>query len=744
MTYETIYFKLAEVRQYEKETGAFTVKAYLYDFDKTSGVMSPCYTLTETGRKIEMTAHITGHFFRKLCTCNIYRGWVTHREEEELILSRIDRTELNTSPLLSSFLRQYIKRVKAVKELVKDFQAGGFSSLSDFFKSIPPSKVNAETMKKILTDLESHEQYAQLQDLLEAADCSPASAAGLFISYGGQAVEQLKNDPFHTFMEGQIDWKSADKLFLYFGNDKTAPIRCRTAVYDVLQYDVKYNGSVCTQFNDLIKRIGNRVNRESMQAFQAADIEQIVRNQAAVMIDKEFGNDVYLPEQYRLEQSLAVQLNRILHSPKRSFPRYTPMDLRAFFQEHTLPGGVKLSAEQISVIEEAMTNPVTMIHGDPGCGKTVTIRGLVDAIQHFAPSAAIRLCAPTGKAARNLAHITEREASTLHSLIFNIKNARKSPKDLGYLDFILIDEAAMLDNERILELLELLDPACRLVLIGDANQLPSIGPGIVFKQLLEAASVMSLRLTKVFRQKAGSEILRLARDIVQYTDNEPPVNPKNYTGDVQFISSLGSKKTCAAVERKVQELMTAGVSPDDILVLSPIRGKDLGTRNLNAELANILNLGRSAQTVKLAEFRVGDKVIQGKNLYENGRMSVYNGAAGRITGIDPNKKEICVDFPDSGIIRYDSKSVEMLELAYALTIHKFQGSEIPYVILPMDGTFLRMLNRQLVYTAVTRAKVKLIIIGSEASFKDAVCKDTLEDRHSHLGARLDRLCFTPS
>ena len=688
MTYETIYFKLAEVRQYEKETGAFTVKAYLYDFDKASGVMSPCYTLTETGRKIEMTAHITGHFFRKLCTCNIYRGWVTHREEEELILSRIDRTELNTSPLLSSFLRQYIKRVKAVKELVKDFQAGGFSSLSDFFKSIPPSKVNAETMKKILTDLESHEQYAQLQDLLEAADCSPASAAGLFISYGGQAVEQLKNDPFHTFMEGQIDWKSADKLFLYFGNDKTAPIRCRTAVYDVLQYDVKYNGSVCTQFNDLIKRIGNRVNRESMQAFQAADIEQIVRNQAAVMIDKEFGNDVYLPEQYRLEQSLAVQLNRILHSPKRSFPRYTPMDLRAFFQEHTLPGGVKLSAEQISVIEEAMTNPVTMIHGDPGCGKTVTIRGLVDAIQHFAPSAAIRLCAPTGKAARNLAHITEREASTLHSLIFNIKNARKSPKDLGYLDFILIDEAAMLDNERILELLELLDPACRLVLIGDANQLPSIGPGIVFKQLLEAASVMSLRLTKVFRQKAGSEILRLARDIVQYTDNEPPVNPKNYTGDVQFISSLGSKKTCAAVERKVQELMAAGVSPDDILVLSPIRGKDLGTRNLNAELANILNLGRSAQTVKLAEFRVGDKVIQGKNLYENGRMSVYNGAAGRITGIDPNKKEICVDFPDSGIIRYDSKSVEMLELAYALTIHKFQGSEIPYVILPMDGTFL--------------------------------------------------------
>ena len=582
----------------------------------------------------------------------------------------------------------------------------------------------------------------RLTEFLCAYGIKPLVALKLYRAYGSAALETVHENPY-IISASHIgaSFAEADNLALELGIEGDSINRISAAVLFELQHN-SGNGHCFIPRDKLIAATSQLI---SVPADLVSDAIDSLSENGGLVCDKVANLNVcYLTELYEAETYTAERLKSMVGLKTKSSANIERLitKLESLYD-------ISYAPLQKQSIELALNNRILVITGGPGTGKTTILKGILSLYDEL--ELETLLAAPTGRAAKRMSELTGREASTIHRLL-GAKMAEdgetvvfsKHEGDPLNCDALVLDECSMVDITLMSSLLKALKPGCRLVLVGDADQLPSVGPGNVFSDIIRSQTVPTVRLTEIFRQKGDSRIVRNAHMINR---GEHPDFEAN-TGDFFRLRRLkGGTAVETIVElcaRRLPENMK--IPSASIQVLSPTRKGETGTVNLNKRLQAALNPPSESKKEKLfgeAVFRVGDRVIQTKNNYDTiwktkGDVSgagVYNGDIGTIAQIDSITETLTVDFEDK-LATYSFEMLNELEHAWALTVHKSQGSEYRAVVLALSGDVQMLLTRGVLYTAVTRAKELLIMVGDDNIAHRMIDNNKQSRRYSALRLRL--------
>ena len=436
------------------------------------------------------------------------------------------------------------------------------------------------------------------------------------------------------------------------------------------------------------------------------------------------GDAIYLPAFYYSEVGVARNIKRLTAVPA---PITKAIDIKALEKKE----GIEYDEVQIEAIQEALASKVMVLTGGPGTGKTTVTKAIIAALDSVGME--IQLAAPTGRAAKRMSEATGMEARTIHRLL-------EYTPDCGYNrnednpidgDVLIVDEASMIDIVLMNALVKALPDDMRFVLIGDIDQLPSVGAGNVLRDIIASEVVPVVRLTKIFRQAQSSKIIMNAHAI---NEGKQPDIRTDKDSDFFFIEDNNAEHAAKQIVDLVQWRLPGKykVSPTAIQVLSPMKKGPLGTVALNEMLQHALNPCGISLTRNGTEYRLHDKVMQIKNNYDKG---VFNGDIGYIDSVDTEDGKLSIQY-DSGLVEYDLTDLDEVVLAYATTVHKSQGSEFPIVVMPVSMEHYIMLQRNLIYTGITRAKQLLVIVGTRRALGYAIQNVVITKRNSRLQARL--------
>lgn len=582
----------------------------------------------------------------------------------------------------------------------------------------------------------------RLTEFLCAYGIKPLVALKLYRAYGSAALETVHENPY-IISASHIgaSFAEADNLALELGIEGDSINRISAAVLFELQHN-SGNGHCFIPRDKLIAATSQLI---SVPADLVSDAIDSLSENGGLVCDKVANLNVcYLTELYEAETYTAERLKSMVGLKTKSSANIERLitKLESLYD-------ISYAPLQKQSIELALNNRILVITGGPGTGKTTILKGILSLYDEL--ELETLLAAPTGRAAKRMSELTGREASTIHRLL-GAKMAEdgetvvfsKHEGDPLNCDALVLDECSMVDITLMSSLLKALKPGCRLVLVGDADQLPSVGPGNVFSDIIRSQTVPTVRLTEIFRQKGDSRIVRNAHMINR---GEHPDFEAN-TGDFFRLRRLkGGTAVETIVElcaRRLPENMK--IPSASIQVLSPTRMGETGTVNLNKRLQAALNPPSESKKEKLfgeAVFRVGDRVIQTKNNYDTiwktkcgvSGAGVYNGDIGTIAQIDPITETLTVDFEDK-LATYSFEMLNELEHAWALTVHKSQGSEYRAVVLALSGDVQMLLTRGVLYTAVTRAKELLIMVGDDNIAHRMIDNNKQSRRYSALRLRL--------
>ena len=553
-----------------------------------------------------------------------------------------------------------------------------------------------------------------------------ARAQRIYSTYGDEALELLRKNPYRLAADIRgIGFKTADVIATKMGVEPLAPERLRAGLQHTLETAAD-SGHCCLPRPDLIEHAGKLLNAPADVI--APQVEALIAEEAFTA----HGGRVYLPYLRSAEVSIARDILDLTSWPAH-YPGTDLVKAIPWAEERT---GKTLAESQRRCVEQALSQRVLIITGGPGVGKTTILNTVLTIAR--AKEVSVVLAAPTGRAAKRMTESTGIEAKTLHRLLeFQGEGqwGRHRGKPLSGSLFV-IDECSMIDAPLMAQFLGALPKGAHLLLVGDADQLPSVGPGMVLGDLIASGVVPCMRLTEIFRQAADSRIILSAHEI--NAGRVPDLKPRR-DGDFFFLDHVDPEEIRRTVVDLVKTRLPARYPFDavaDIQVLTPMNRNSLGTRALNEALQSALNppsetkleVERSGIT-----YRIGDKVIQTHNNYDR---EVFNGDIGVITAIDLEPVKIRVRFDAARLADYDPGELDELQLAYALTIHKSQGSEFPCVIIPVSMQHFVLLERSLIYTAVTRARKLVILVGDPKALALAVRKQETRKRHTGLREEL--------
>jgi exodeoxyribonuclease V alpha subunit len=596
--------------------------------------------------------------------------------------------------------------------------------------------------RQIAEAWEEQKQVKEIMLFLHGHGVSTNLAIKIYKQYGEQALAVVKSDPYRLARDiFGVGFKTADKIARLLGLPIDHPSRIEAGVVYSLR-EMLDAGHVYAPAPVLVERAAGLLELPAEQvppALERLSRDGRTRQESLPAEDDSPNADsqpaVYLSAYYEAETGLAERLR--LLSGSRSLPGLAAQGRLDLFGEQG-----NLSGEQKTAVEMALASPVSVLTGGPGTGKTTCIQALLRAVE--ASGKRYALASPTGRAAKRLSEATQRPASTIHRLLgyapgegFKYHAGNPLPVDL-----LVIDEASMLDLLLAHNLLKALRPGAHLLLVGDVDQLPSVGAGDVLRDLISSGLAPVTRLTSIFRQAAGSLIITNAHRINQ---GQPPVyqfEADASSGEREQDFYLFPAEDPGEAAKWVQEVVCEriprkfGLDPvKQIQVLAPMYRGECGVNALNARLQASLNPAHSRKTEALLFgqlFRSGDKLMQIQNNYDK---EVFNGDFGVLAGVDPTGHSLLVSF-DGREVHYEWSEADQLVLAYAVSVHKSQGAEFPGVVIPLVTQHYLMLQRNLLYTAITRARELCVLVGSRRAIAMAVRNDAVSQRYTALSWRL--------
>ena len=581
--------------------------------------------------------------------------------------------------------------------------------------------IGRKRVAKIRESWEKQKDIKNVMLFLQGYGVSTAYAAKIYREYGKESIDKVRENPYRLADDiWGIGFKTADGIAAKMGYEKEDPRRCRSGILYTLG-QLSDEGHVYAGEEQLVKTAG--------QLLEAG--ETAIRDTLAGMLQAEdliLDKDaIYLPPFYHAECGTSRRLRDLAESTGRSLfdGLFDPSSL-------TAETGIEYDEVQLAAIRQAVTSKVMVLTGGPGTGKTTTTQGIIAALKKA--GLRVLLAAPTGRAAKRMSEATGMEAKTIHRLLeYNPQDGYKR-NDENPLegDALIVDECSMIDILLMNNLLKAVPVGMRLVFVGDIDQLPSVGAGNVLRDIIDSQRIPVVRLVRIFRQAQKSRIVMNAHTINQ---GRFPDTSNGRDTDFFFMREDDPERAAETIVRLVKERLPRAYreSPDRIQVLTPMQRGVVGAANLNLLLQQALNpsgpsLGRGGYT-----YRQGDRVMQLCNNYDK---DVFNGDLGYIREVDTEGRTLKVDF-DGKWVEYDVTELDELTLAYATTIHKAQGSEYPIVVMPVLMTHYVMLQRNLIYTGITRAKKICVLIGATKALAYAVRNMSVLKRNTSLRERLN-------
>ncbi len=605
--------------------------------------------------------------------------------------------------------------------------------------------IGQKRIEKIHESWERQKEIKNVMLFLQSHGVSTSFAAKIYRQYGNDSIAKMKENPYCLADDiWGIGFKTADSIAQKLGFEKNAQVRVRSGILYTLS-NLADEGHVFAKKDQLVKTAQELLEAEEQTVLmviepmvEAQDL--IAQNVVSQFDDSGSFQALYLPAFYYAETGTAAKLKRLMDAPasdrlwqqltaarKKTGNNELSIDVEKIEQKVQM----QYDEVQASAIRKAAISKIMVMTGGPGTGKTTTAQGIIAAYRAFGLK--ILLAAPTGRAAKRMSEATGMEAKTIHRLLEYKppEGYQKNENNPLEGDVLIVDECSMIDIILMNSLLKAIPSGMRLILVGDIDQLPSVGAGNVLRDIIDSGVIPVVRLTRIFRQAQTSRIIMNAHRI---NEGKMPDISNGSNTDFFFMEQEDPEQAVALITQLVTHKLSRyyQTPPTQIQVLTPMQRGVVGAANLNLALQEALNPDGEALRRSGLAFRMGDKVMQLRNNYDK---EVFNGDIGIVSAVDLQERTLMVNF-EGREIEYDVSELDELVHAYATTIHKAQGSEYPIVVMPVMMTHFVMLQRNLLYTGITRAKKILVLIGTKKALAYAVRNVTVTKRNTLLKERL--------
>ncbi|RVU55601.1 ATP-dependent RecD-like DNA helicase [Anaerosphaera multitolerans] len=712
---------------YRNEDNGYTVALFNSE-DESLTVVGNCIEL-----KTSMEYELKGDFIHH----NKYGEQFQFKEVIEIL----PQSEKGIIKYLSSGIIPYIGE-KTAEKIVDSFKEDTLKIIEENPERLLEIEgIGPQKFEKIKAALSENKELREIMIFLNGYDLGTNLAIKIYKQYDAMAIDVIKENPYRLAEDIKgIGFKKADSIARAMGFDENSKERRRAALKYSLSMAAGEGHSFLPE-EVLIKRTLKLINSTERELKE--EITQLALDDRFILERDEEQINCYYAPYLRAENYIAGKIREIV-----DYKFAVPFDIGEALSKIEAKQNFKFARNQVEAVIEAVKNGILIITGGPGTGKTTTLKAIIEIFELMEKK--VFLAAPTGRAAKRMKEATSREASTIHKLL-DIGFSNDESINYGYeednfidCDVLIVDEVSMVDLMLMSTLLRSLKAGTRLILVGDKDQLPSVGAGNVLADLIESEKIQVVNLNEVFRQSEKSMIIENAHLINRGL-------PPKITNNREFflINESDERKTLETITELVKDRLPNyyGISSGEIQVLSPMRKGIVGVNNLNRTLQRVLN-ARGKEIVSGEDvLRVGDKVMQTKNNYnleysiesdfyaEDGK-GVFNGDIGYISEIDEDDKTVTVLYDEIKKVKYEYADIDDLALAYASTIHKSQGSEFPVVIIPLHYGPYILLTRNLIYTAITRAKLAVVLVGEYKYLEVMIKNNRISKRYSNLRKKL--------
>ena len=666
--------------------------------------------------------------------------WETHaRYGQQLTFTTFTGLLPATVDGIRSYLESgFIKGVgpRLVDRIIGQFKADTLTVIeTDPERLTEVAGIGKKTARRIAEAWQSHHAARQLVRFLEKTGVDTAYSARLLREYGSNVIDILCNDPYRVAEDiPRIGFRIADAIVRHADTPVDEMDRARACMFHLFEQAVDQGHAYIAQ-DQLFDQCRETFD-VGLETGTAA-LDHLVQAGELVVADEAHDTDAPLVFPKMLHQAEIVIARRI--EAMQSIPLAdTPPDSRLITEEVLKKLSITLSVQQEEILSQMLSHKVSVITGGPGTGKTTLIRSITAVMERLGHR--VMLAAPTGRAARRLFEVTGRPAATLHKALgYNLADGRfeRTEDDPLVADVVVVDEASMVDTLLMAHLIRAVPVIATLILVGDVFQLPSVGPGNVLADLIRSKKIMTFELTEIFRQDEQSSIVVNAHRV---RNGQPPImtppDDPDALSEFYFMEQADPEKVVQTVVKLCRREIPRHFRLDpvrDIQVLTPMHRGPVGTLNLNRVLQGALNPTSEQVEVMGSRFKVGDKVMHLRNNY---RKEVFNGDIGIMDSIDLEKERTEVNY-DGRKVSYDFLELDELTLAYAISVHKSQGSEYPAVVIPLLTQHYIMLQRNLLYTALSRGKQLVVMVGTTKALNVALKNDRPRQRRSMLARRLN-------